>query len=99
MRRVLLILLVLVTACAGRPAPDATGSAVYSSVCSHCHGADLEGGVGPALGAGSQVPDLPDEYLTRVITDGKGPMPAFGPTLTADQISRVIAYLRAEASS
>jgi len=94
MRRLLPFLLIVAVACAEAPAQDATGADVFTQICARCHGDDLGGGIGPALGSGSPVPDLPEDYLTRVITRGKGAMPAFGSTLSTDQIERVVAYLR-----
>lgn len=45
--------------------------AVYEANCASCHGANYEGGVGPAL-AGSE---LPVEEIAQVIAEGRGIMP------------------------
>lgn len=73
---------------------SATGSEIYDQICSRCHGSQLEGGVGPALGAGSAAADRDDEYWTQTITRGRGRMPAFRSTLTDEQIQRVIDFAR-----
>lgn len=95
MRPATLALLVLV-GCVGRPAPDATGQHIYEQVCSNCHGADLNGGVGPALGQGSNAADQNDDFLRLTISEGRGRMPSFRSTLDDAQIERVIGYLREE---
>lgn len=73
---------------------NAGGEEIYAAMCARCHGSDLEGGVGNALGSGSALADKPDAYLIASITDGRGRMPAFRSSLTAEQIDRVAAYLR-----
>jgi mono/diheme cytochrome c family protein len=85
---------VLLTACTGGPAPDAGGDEIYGLLCARCHGAELQGGVGPGLGVGSPSAGRPDEYLLTVITRGQGGMPAFGNTLSEDQILRLVAFIR-----
>lgn len=89
----LLTLAGLLASCGG-PAPDATGEEIYAQVCSRCHGGDLQGRVGPALGPGSHVADQPDEYLLTTITRGRGSMPSFSRTLSETQIEAVVGYLR-----
>jgi mono/diheme cytochrome c family protein len=90
---ILLLTVLAVTACSG-PAEDASGEDVYIQVCARCHGADLGGGVGPALGAGSEAADRTDEFLVDTITHGRGRMPSFSQTLSEGQIDRVVTYLR-----
>lgn len=85
---------VILTGCVDRPAPDASGQEVFAQVCARCHGADLAGGVGPALGAGSNAASQPDEFLTATVTNGRGRMPSFAQTLTPEQIERVVGYVR-----
>lgn len=84
----------VLAACTAAPAPDATGAEIFDQLCARCHGAGLEGGVGPALGPGSAVVDRPDEYIVTVVTRGQGRMPSFGGTLSEEQVERVVAYLR-----
>lgn len=91
-----LVAALLLTACTGRPAPDATGSEIYSQLCARCHGGDLQGRIGPSLGAGSEIADRDDDFLYAVITGGRGSMPAFGNTLDDEQVDRLIEFIRTE---
>ena len=101
-------LAILATACGGgdstdsseSTAPPAAGSAaeVYSANCARCHGAALEGGFGPALGAGSRSDDLDDAELTGIITDGRNSMPSWGDKLQPEQITDLVTFVREAAS-
>jgi len=82
------------SACVQRPEADASGREIFVQVCARCHGTDLSGGVGPALGPGSNAASQPDEFLTSAISEGRGTMPSFAQTLTPQQIDRVVVYLR-----
>lgn len=94
-RRLLVGLAALaLTACG--PDESATGADIYVQVCARCHAADLSGGVGPALGPGSSAAEQTDEFLVQTITDGRGRMPSFRQTLSAEQIERVVGFLRQE---
>lgn len=84
---------VAVAGCDG-PEADATGQEIFAQVCARCHSADLSGGVGPSLGPGSNAAAQSDEFLVTTITEGRGRMPSFQETLTAEQIERVVGYLR-----
>ena len=71
------------------------GPALYKQFCASCHGARGQGGVGPRLGGGAVVrryPKVADHV--RVVTDGRGSMPAWRGTLTAAQIGAVVAFER-----
>lgn len=89
-----LAVLLLVAACGGRPAPDATGAEIFSLECARCHGGELQGRVGPALGPGSDAVQRSDEFLTTTIVRGRGRMPSFGQVLTPEQVTRLVGYLR-----
>jgi cytochrome c551 len=91
---VVLVVGAILAGCTPTPAPDATGEEIYLQLCSRCHGEDLAGGIGPALGPGSNLDNQGDEFLELTITRGRGRMPAFGSTLAADQLERLIGYLR-----
>jgi len=85
----------LVTACSlGDPPEDATGEEIYAELCARCHGADLEGGIGPALGPGSSSAEEPDEFLQFTIMNGRGRMPSFSSSLDASQLDRLVGYIR-----
>ncbi len=85
---------VVVSACnVGQPDEDATGEEIYAQLCANCHGADLGGGIGPALGPGSNAAIEDDEYLEFTIVNGRAPMPSF-PSLQQAQVDSLIEYLR-----
>jgi mono/diheme cytochrome c family protein len=82
-------------ACGGVPA-DASGPDIYSLSCARCHGSQLEGGVGPPLGPGSNSAAQSDEYLITTISRGLGRMPSFSGSLTEPQIMSVVRFIRHE---
>jgi mono/diheme cytochrome c family protein len=88
------LMAVSIAGCVGRPADDATGEEIYLQLCSNCHGDQLQGAVGPALGPGSNAAEQPDDFLTVTITQGRGRMPSFESSLTEDQVERLVGYLR-----
>lgn len=75
-------------------AEEPAGEELYQANCARCHGADRSGQNGPAL--------LPDRllaepsYYINVITNGSGPMPAFGSRLSEDEISALVDFIRSE---
>lgn len=88
-------LLLLLTACSvGRPPEDATGEEIYAQLCANCHGDDLSGGVGPALGPGSASVGESDEFLEFTIVNGRGRMPSFESSLDDAQLDRLVGYIR-----
>jgi cytochrome c551 len=96
-------LAIVATACGGdsgdpaeSTAPPAAGSAaeVYSLNCARCHGVELEGGFGPALGAESRAGDLDDAELTGIITEGRNTMPGWGDKLSPEQIADLVTFVR-----
>jgi cytochrome c551 len=88
------MLIALATACSPGPDEDASGSQIYSELCARCHGTDLDGGIGPALGPESRSVSEPDEFLRFTIVNGRGRMPSFESTLDGDQIDRLVAFIR-----
>lgn len=94
------------------PATDAlvSGSRIYQSDCSTCHGSDGRGRTETELGFDNPLPDFtdcdfasrePDGDWTAIIHEG-GPirgfnriMPAFGDALSDDEIESVVLRLRA----
>lgn len=74
------------------------GRAVYQTNCLACHGARLEGGIGPSLADGAWIHGGSPEDVVKTVTDGvpaKG-MPAWGGILGAERIRQVTAYILAE---
>jgi mono/diheme cytochrome c family protein len=65
------------------PGDPANGSTLYNSAgCTACHGAGLEGGIGPKLAPIEKLPDTKDplnpEYLISTIKNGKSGVGSFG---------------------
>lgn len=84
----------LLTACSD-PLEDKFGEDLYRAGCAHCHGVDLSGGTGPAIGPGSNADTvLSDLQISGVIKVGPGSMPGFEKRLTDAQIDSVIRHMR-----
>jgi mono/diheme cytochrome c family protein len=71
------------------------GEQVYSANCATCHGSDGEGGFGPELADGRVAERYPDPHDHRaVVVNGRGAMPAWGDTLSDEEIDAVVRYER-----
>ncbi len=80
---------------AGPAADMALGQSVFEANCAVCHGQNGEGGVGPQLGGGAAVANFPDPAdQIAVVTDGRAAMPAWGSSLSEEEIAAVVAYER-----
>jgi mono/diheme cytochrome c family protein len=96
MKKTLLFVMVLMIALPA--AVFADGAATYKAKCTACHGADGSGQtpVGKSLKLqdlrSAEVQKLTDEEMTKILSDGKGKMPAT--KLSADDIKAVIGYVR-----
>lgn len=95
----LLVAALVLGACSTSVPPNAGGEEIYELVCARCHGSGLEGGVGPALGSGSDAAANGHDYYLQTISRGRGRMPAFGSSLSEEQIELVIRYLREQQGS
>jgi len=76
-----------------------SGAAVFSQVCTRCHGADGRATTakGKAVGAtdftsNKWTPNT--ERDTRIVTRGKEDMPSFKAKLTPAEIDAVVVYIR-----
>ena len=67
--------------------------ALLDAYCTVCHGADLQGGTGPALTAGGHAGDHGIDDLIEVITNGRGEMPAWGDVLTLEEITALVHHI------
>ena len=87
---------VALSAHAAAPEAGAAAEKLYQAHCAVCHGASLEGAIGPTLGAHAWLHGAPTKAnLTALIGQGvpdKG-MPAWSPTLDATQIAQLADYL------
>lgn len=78
----------------------ASAQDLFKARCVLCHGDDGKGAT--ALGKQMKASDLnsskvqlqKNAVLKQVITNGKGNMPPFGATLSDDQISQLLKYVR-----
>jgi cytochrome c oxidase cbb3-type subunit III len=71
------------------------GQSVYATNCAACHGASMEGGIGPSLKDGEWVHGDSPADIIRVITEGvpaRG-MPGWGPILGPERVRQVTAYV------
>jgi cytochrome c6 len=88
----------LIAAVSFAAAPGAADT--YKSKCATCHGPDGKGQT--AIGKSMKVQDLSsaevqkqsDADLQKIVTDGKGKMPAYKTKLSVADISSLVAYIR-----
>jgi mono/diheme cytochrome c family protein len=81
-------------------APNDSGAATFATHCEACHAADGSGDT--VVGKSANIPDLrapqvqnqTDDRLQDVIAHGLGTMPAFGTSLSADEIHGLVQYVR-----
>jgi len=81
----------------GEPDPVLVlGRDVYESRCANCHGTNGQGGRGPQLNDGASVAAYPDPAdMVAVVAIGlNAAMPAFGESLSPEEIDAVVAYVR-----
>jgi cytochrome c6 len=98
-KRMMVILATLILVIA-LPAMASDGAALYKASCTTCHGPNGAGDT-PA-GKAMKVRDLKaaevqkqtDIELTKVISGGKGKMPAYGKKMSTADIQAVIAFVR-----
>ncbi|HLO13807.1 MAG TPA: c-type cytochrome, partial [Anaerolineales bacterium] len=72
------------------------GSQVFANVCARCHGANGEGGFGPALNTQDFQSKYDDQALLDTITKGHKatPMIAWGDVLSPNQLQELVLYIR-----
>ena len=74
----------------------AASRALYQANCARCHGAD--GKANTPKGRSTEADDISGGMSTsktiRIVTNGKGNMPAFGRKLTAAQIRSIANYVK-----
>jgi mono/diheme cytochrome c family protein len=81
----------------GDPATAEAGSRLFRANCTHyCHSPEGRAARAPALrGRG----ELSPEFIYQRIARGAAPMPAYGATLSAEQIWTLVAYIESLASA
>jgi cytochrome c6 len=78
---------------------NAASATLFRSKCAMCHGAD---GAGSEVGKSLNIPDLrspavqklPNAELAEIISNGKGGMPSFKNSLSAEQIHALVMHVR-----
>jgi glucose/arabinose dehydrogenase len=81
-------------------APALTAEKLYQANCAVCHGANMEGAVGPTLGEHAWINGAPTKAnLIKIISKGVPgkEMPAWSPALSAPQIALLADYIAANA--
>ena len=84
----LVLLVGYVQSAFGESDQTATGSDLYISLCSVCHGSDGEGGAGPPLAALTA-----GDELSTLIAGGQGSMPGFADQLRGDGVATLVEFL------
>lgn len=98
---VVLLLVAQPTVASGAPADVETGEAIFASNCAGCHGADRNGGVGPALVGDDALAGFADRdaVISFVSVGVPGRMPGFETRLTPDEIDAVAEFVFSGAGS
>ncbi len=79
------------------PAIVQAGSRLFRTTCTHyCHNPEGRAARAPALRGRS---DLSPEFIYQRIVRGAAPMPAYGSTLSAEQIWSLVAYIESLAQA
>lgn len=73
------------------PENDIDARAIFAQFCAGCHGAQGEGGYGPAL---SGLQERSVEELVQLITQGAGDMPAFEEKLDEGEIEALVLLVK-----
>jgi cytochrome c6 len=85
-----LFLLALLPQVASAAPPALPGQAIFQKNCVRCHGANGKRGLNGAHDlTKSNLNEFGRSYL---VTNGMGKMPAFGKTLTPEQVQQVVTY-------
>jgi len=75
---------------------EQTGEAIYKGICQGCHMPDAKGAEGagayPALAGDKRLAS--SAYPALVVLKGQKAMPAFGGSLSNEQIANVVNYVR-----
>jgi cytochrome c6 len=102
MREFVLVLTAAALVAPAAMAADAGGKAAFEKQCVSCHGADGKGN--PAMAkvfgekqlniATKEVADKKDDDIVKIMTEGKGKMPASGKSLSPADQKAVAAYVK-----
>ncbi len=81
------------------PEDIAAGAEIFATTCVGCHGAELQGGIGPSLVDDEWVHGSSLEEINNTVTNGvpeKG-MLAWGPILGPQKVAQVSAFVHSKA--
>jgi mono/diheme cytochrome c family protein len=104
MREFLLLTVLSMSYCLAIPSAmqaQSDADKIYKTNCVLCHAADGSGAspTGKAMHAkdlrSDEVQKQTDGALAEVITKGRGKMPAFGAKIKPDDVTKMVAYIRA----
>lgn len=79
---------------AGSPVSAQVGAAVFAKNCSACHGANGQGGIGPALAGNPRVNIANPTPMLTTILQGRNVMPSWRGQLSAGDIAAVATFVR-----
>jgi mono/diheme cytochrome c family protein len=85
-----------VTAPTSEPVPSLTGGQLYTIACASCHGAQGEGGIGPAFNTQEFQDQYDDRALFDIISEDHTatPMVVWGEHLSDEQIQLLVEQIR-----
>ena len=104
MREFFLLTLIGTLCCLALPSAiqaQSDADKIYKTNCVLCHSADGSGSspTGKAMHAkdlrSDEVQKQSDAALSEVITKGRGKMPAFGAKIKLEDVTKMVAYIRA----
>jgi cbb3-type cytochrome c oxidase subunit III len=81
-------------AAAGSPVSAQVGAAVFAKNCAACHGANGQGGIGPALAENPRVNIANPTAMLTTILQGRNVMPSWRGQLSASDIASVATFVR-----
>lgn len=94
------VLFVSILSCAAGARAEDKSPAVFRQKCAACHGPDGKAQTAAAKNLGVKsfadpaVAKMTEGDLSAAIEKGKGKMPAYGKSMTADDIKGMVAYIR-----
>ncbi len=73
----------------------AEGQGIFATTCVSCHGAELQGGIGPSLVDATWIHGSSPEAIFKTVNEGVGTkgMPAWGKVLGPQKTARVAAFV------
>ncbi len=81
-------------AAAGTPVSIQVGASIFAKNCAACHGANGDGGIGPALAGNPHVNIANPNLMLTTIVQGRNQMPSWRGQLAASDIAAVASFVR-----